>query len=744
MKKNYFFTLLLSLLISGFTFGQTVVITSIIDGKAPSDGCSGTSGSSSPKAIELYVNGSVDFTGYKYEVEANGPSSTSEEFWSSTDISSLGVKQNEFIYIVAAGETTLFDLYSGVSQANTFSGGSSFNGNDAIRITDGTNVLDQYGDPSDVSGSSDHDNPWEYEDSYASRKSGSTSNAGTFNAAEWNIPGRNFLDDKTSCAAMANEVKFGSFKLIASTNPSLTIASPSDGAILSATTAVSLLIGVSNFNVAAGGTGDGYIKWKIDGVAQADKFNVDDEVITVVAGNSYTISMELVDNTGNSLVPEVSKTTIFSVKYPCDLFLGDITSVCNTITSGEDTYTTTIAYKGGNTGTTYTIDTKGVGIVEGDNPNTIAEGNITISGIPEGTNFTLQVTGGNRSSCDLSRNINSPVCLPLPIHETFSYTASQNLISNLLWSDASTSEPTNDIQVVLNNDGGGNPILGNYYSSNQLPDPTGNFVRLDGRGSDPFIGFEGKTSGTVYASFLFHVTNMDDFKANPNGGYFAILAESGGSFKSRLWIKDPTADGLKEGLTFQLGISTSGTASNVAYVRGFTANLAEPVFVVMAFDLSTQVTSLWINPDATSLGSTTIPSKNASLTAVGNEEASSIGRFVLRQDSDSETPTIDFDELRIGTSWKDVTSNPTADVKNVSINGFATYPNPITDKRFTITSNSSDQKNITIFNVLGKKVFTTNFSAKNKEINVSNINSGIYILKVIENGKTATKKLVIR
>ena len=83
-------------------------------------------------------------------------------------------------------------------------------------------------------------------------------------------------------------------------------------------------------------------------------------------------------------------------------------------------------------------------------------------------------------------------------------------------------------------------------------------------------------------------------------------------------------------------------------------------------------------------------------------------------------------------------------LSNENILGFATYPNPITNKIFTISSNSSEQKNITIFNVLGKKVFTTRFSGTKKDVDVSSINSGIYILKVIENGKIATKKLVIR
>tara|TARA_B110000037_G_scaffold162091_1_gene183118 strand:- start:744 stop:1619 length:876 start_codon:yes stop_codon:yes gene_type:complete len=86
----------------------------------------------------------------------------------------------------------------------------------------------------------------------------------------------------------------------------------------------------------------------------------------------------------------------------------------------------------------------------------------------------------------------------------------------------------------------------------------------------------------------------------------------------------------------------------------------------------------------------------------------------------------------------------TASVKNNAIAGFATYPNPITNHTFTLTSASSEEKSVTVFNLLGKKVLETRFSGIKSDINVSAINAGIYILKVTESGKTASKKLVIR
>lgn len=96
--------------------------------------------------------------------------------------------------------------------------------------------------------------------------------------------------------------------------------------------------------------------------------------------------------------------------------------------------------------------------------------------------------------------------------------------------------------------------------------------------------------------------------------------------------------------------------------------------------------------------------------------------------------------------WDDLSffKNATASVRDNSIEGFATYPNPITNNTFTITSNSNSKKVLIIYNVLGKKVFSSSFSGVKSDVDVSTISAGIYILKVTENGKTATKKLVIR
>lgn len=75
------------------------------------------------------------------------------------------------------------------------------------------------------------------------------------------------------------------------------------------------------------------------------------------------------------------------------------------------------------------------------------------------------------------------------------------------------------------------------------------------------------------------------------------------------------------------------------------------------------------------------------------------------------------------------------------IDGLTIYPNPVNSGKIYITSKSALEKRVEIFDVLGKKVLETTTSLK--EINVSNLNSGIYIIKIKEGEASATRKLII-
>ncbi|KQS46682.1 hypothetical protein ASG38_11795 [Flavobacterium sp. Leaf359] len=76
-----------------------------------------------------------------------------------------------------------------------------------------------------------------------------------------------------------------------------------------------------------------------------------------------------------------------------------------------------------------------------------------------------------------------------------------------------------------------------------------------------------------------------------------------------------------------------------------------------------------------------------------------------------------------------------------TIAGLKVYPNPVTNGKLFITTVANVEKTIAIYDVLGKQVANT--IAKDY-VNVSNLKDGVYIVKITEEGKTATRKLVIK
>jgi hypothetical protein len=76
------------------------------------------------------------------------------------------------------------------------------------------------------------------------------------------------------------------------------------------------------------------------------------------------------------------------------------------------------------------------------------------------------------------------------------------------------------------------------------------------------------------------------------------------------------------------------------------------------------------------------------------------------------------------------------------IEGLNLYPNPVSNGKVYITSKNDLDKEIIIFDVLGKKVLQTTISSK--ELGVSNLSPGVYIIKINEGDATATRKLIVK
>ncbi|WP_050979833.1 T9SS type A sorting domain-containing protein [Flavobacterium sp. ACAM 123] len=95
----------------------------------------------------------------------------------------------------------------------------------------------------------------------------------------------------------------------------------------------------------------------------------------------------------------------------------------------------------------------------------------------------------------------------------------------------------------------------------------------------------------------------------------------------------------------------------------------------------------------------------------------------------------------MGISAQDTKQQPRLQETSV-IEGLNLYPNPVSSGKVYISTKNDSNKEIIIFDLLGKKVLQTLISSK--ELNVSSLNPGVYIIKINEDNATATRKLIVR
>ena len=79
---------------------------------------------------------------------------------------------------------------------------------------------------------------------------------------------------------------------------------------------------------------------------------------------------------------------------------------------------------------------------------------------------------------------------------------------------------------------------------------------------------------------------------------------------------------------------------------------------------------------------------------------------------------------------------------DILANGFSVYPT-VSDGNFNVTLSNSSDSEINIYDMTGKKVFNGSYHTKDVNVNVK-LPPGIYILNVNTEGKSSSKKIIIR
>lgn len=435
-------------------------------------------------------------------------------------------------------------------------------------------------------------------------------------------------------------------------------------------------------------------------------------LVTVAGGIPATTNLRIRFTQTSTIQYRLDDIKLAAVSSSCTLALGNATTSCETSTlSTTDTFTVTIPYTGGGNAT-YNVTTTAGTVTS--TPSTGAEGNIVITGVPENTTITVTVIGG---TCNLSANVVGVYCKPvnaLPYYENFDYAAGTILTNTQKWWLANSGD---DILVTEGN-----------LSYTGLAASQGRSVAFAGAGKEAYTQFTTQTSGTLFTSFIFNVTDVTAVTPDGTETYFAgwLGENSNSAYRGRIFLK-------KSGDQYLIGLD--GTATTTNYVAS-AYNTNTPVFVVTSYDFASGVFNTWINPDIANINN----NPAATLTATLGTPATNIGGFILRQDTDTTTPAISFDELRIGNTLASVVPT-TAGVSQNEISGLKVFPNPLNGNALNITSTANGVKAVAIYDVLGKQVFEGN--TVNSTVNV-NLTTGIYIVKITEGGKTATRKLAVK
>ena len=690
---KHFYTLFILLFISNLSFSQ---VTELYFSKYGE-------GSSNNKFLEIYngTDNDIDLSNYAFPNVSNAPTSPGEyEYWNTFTEGAVIAAGD--VYVIAHPSADEQILNQADQTFNYLS-----NGDDGFALVSGPEdsyvVIDWLGDWNGDPGSG-----WTVAGIENATQNATLTRKSTVCGPnnDWvSSAGTNAEDSEWIVGASdSGWDTIGSYDGCVS-GPVLTITSPSDNQEFeSGTTSVTLSISVDNFSIGPTDSGaDGHIHWSVNGQAQAMKYDLEDESIDVVDGESYTLYVELVGPDHQPISPAINQTITFSVIYPCDLYVDTISSTCDSNTSDDtDTYTTTFDYTGGGT-TNYTIDTGGVGTVSGDDPSTVAEGTIVVSGVAENTDFVVTFTGdSSNSSCDFTRSISSPNCNPslgLPYNDSFDY-PDGSLISSSNWNNFSGAE--GDLQVF-----NGKVIITNDGTLSE----------------DASVSFS-PVQGVLYYAFDFSVNNPGEPISGGDYEYFAIFKDDAFQYRARIDIVAAN----NEGNDFTVGISSQGSTADAIWPDDL--NFDTTYRVTVKYDQDQNIAQLWINANSET---------DASI--LGDDETdpgTSITQFGLRQASSSSDETILIDNLSISQTFSETLSTN----QNLSSNQtIGLYPNPTNKGYVNISANISGVITANVYDILGKVIISSKID--NNRLDVSNLKSGMYVIKIKQNDIITTKKLII-
>ncbi|NVO18463.1 MAG: chitobiase/beta-hexosaminidase C-terminal domain-containing protein [Bacteroidetes bacterium] len=233
------------------------------------------------------------------------------------------------------------------------------------------------------------------------------------------------------------------------------------------------------------------------------------------------------------------------------------------------------------------------------------------------------------------------------LYEDFNYTVPGNIGGNTTASGTTNNNWTTHSNTKVGTD----DVVASSLTYTGLSNPTGNKVFIPGNNTttprDVNRGFT-STATVLYYSALIQV--VDNTQLGTADDYFMNFGATSGatvtSFGGKLGIKSVNA-----GANFRLSINNTsgGTVTFTEFATDLSFGTTYLVVVKYDRSVSPTVASLWVNP--VSLGGTEPAGSVSNSSGTGTFAA--FASICLR--NSSGTPKANIDEIRIGTTWADVT-----------------------------------------------------------------------------------------
>jgi hypothetical protein len=144
----------------------------------------------------------------------------------------------------------------------------------------------------------------------------------------------------------------------------------------------------------------------------------------------------------------------------------------------------------------------------------------------------------------------------------------------------------------------------------------------------------------------------------------------------------------------------------------------------------------------------TIPISASDFTAVGGSSAVSISDALAAVNTmrilSSNSPTwLNADQIISTINLDNITAATTLSTQDLNKqSSFEISPNPASSKLNINLTQNFDNATVTVYDVLGKKVYNNSIKRLNSSIDVSRWNSGVYLVRISTNNQTFTKRFV--